>query len=248
MVLHRPIESTRPNRTSTRAQMFHSGVLELASLLHSSRAFRPRKNCCLFSLAGRAKPRNEKFQFQTLTGPAACGYCLVANQSLQFLRLSRSAFMKLLRSVLPSRTLGGILMLLLMVFAVPQMVNASPTSWTVSLGAQSADAASQAMAYLPNEIWIDAGDSVTWMSNTGEAHTVSFLLQPEAPAVAGSFPSTAVTRPNFQFTGPGSLFGCAGGNQGGPAPHPQKYLGCRQVPQVRSITRARLAHNARIAA
>jgi plastocyanin len=97
---------------------------------------------------------------------------------------------------------------------LPQAAKAQ-ASWNVSLGAQSSDASNQAMAFLPNEIWIDAGDSVTWTSQTGEAHTVSFLIQPEASAVPGSFPTTAVTRPNFQFTGPGSTFGCAGGNQGG---------------------------------
>jgi plastocyanin len=98
---------------------------------------------------------------------------------------------------------------------VPKGVQAQ---WKVTLGAQSTDAANQVMAFLPNEIWIDAGDSLTWTSDTGEAHTVTFLQQPETPATPGNFPTTALTRPNFQATGPGSLFGCAGGNQGGATP------------------------------
>jgi plastocyanin len=33
----------------------------------------------------------------------------------------------------------------------------------------------QALAFLPNEIWIHAGDSVTWTFNSNEIHTVTFL-------------------------------------------------------------------------
>jgi len=119
------------------------------------------------------------------------------------------------RALLFSKS-GWMLVLVLLLLFVPKAVQA--TTWEVALGAQSSDASRQAMAFLPNEIFIDAGDSVTWTSDTGEAHTVTFLQQPEAPATPGSFPTTAVTRPNFQATGPGSLFGCAGGNQGGTAP------------------------------
>jgi plastocyanin len=107
----------------------------------------------------------------------------------------------------------------------PELANAN-TNWSVTVGAQSPNATIQAMAFLPNEIWIDAGDSVTWQSNTGEAHTVSFLLQPEAAAVPGSFPATAQTRPSFNAAGP-APFGCAGNNQGGTTttPTPFPYTG-----------------------
>jgi plastocyanin len=43
------------------------------------------------------------------------------------------------------------------------------------VGAQSADLGRQAMAFLPNEIWIHVGDSITWTFSTDEIHTVSFL-------------------------------------------------------------------------
>lgn len=108
------------------------------------------------------------------------------------------------------------LALVLSILVLPKAVQA--TTWDVTLGSQTSDASRQAMAFLPNEIFIDAGDSVTWTSSTGEAHTVTFLQQPETAATPGSFATTAVTRPNFQATGPGSLFGCAGGNQGGASP------------------------------
>ena len=90
-------------------------------------------------------------------------------------------------------------------------------------GAQSADAAKQAMAFLPNEVWIDAGDSITWTSDTGESHTVTFPKQPEAPAAPGTFTGTSVTRPSFNAAGP-APFGCAGNNQGGASPNTESGL------------------------
>jgi plastocyanin len=76
-------------------------------------------------------------------------------------------------------------------------------TWKVSLGAQSNDMANQAMAFLPNELWIYQHDSITWTSNTNESHTVSFLKQ-----ASGGSPSVNTTRPNAGA-------GCTGGNQGG---------------------------------
>ena len=34
---------------------------------------------------------------------------------------------------------------------------------------------SQALAFLPNEIWIHAGDSITWPFASGDTYTVTFL-------------------------------------------------------------------------
>src|SRR5438132_11052197 len=44
-----------------------------------------------------------------------------------------------------------------------------------------------AMSFLPNELWIHAGDSVSWTSDTHEGHTVTFLtpVQPRPPFPAG---------------------------------------------------------------
>jgi plastocyanin len=56
------------------------------------------------------------------------------------------------------------------------------------VGAQSADMGRQALAFLPNEIWIHAGDSITWRWDADDIHTVTFL------------PST-LPRPDFT-TGP----------------------------------------------
>jgi plastocyanin len=48
-------------------------------------------------------------------------------------------------------------------------------NWQVQVGAQNGDRAHQALAFLPNEIWIHAGDSITWSFPVNEVHTVTFL-------------------------------------------------------------------------
>jgi plastocyanin len=63
-------------------------------------------------------------------------------------------------------------MLVLTVLIIPQVVEAQ---WQATVGAQSKNQAHQVLAFLPNEIWIHAGDSITWKFDTDEIHTVSFL-------------------------------------------------------------------------
>jgi len=59
-------------------------------------------------------------------------------------------------------------------FLLPQLLFAQ---WTASVGAESGDQGRQALAFLPNEIWIHAGDSITWRLVTkNEPHTVTFLI------------------------------------------------------------------------
>ncbi len=65
-------------------------------------------------------------------------------------------------------------MFVVAVLAVPQVVLAQ-AQWQATVGAQSKDKGHQALAFLPNEIWIHAGDSITWTFVTDEIHTVSFL-------------------------------------------------------------------------
>jgi plastocyanin len=47
--------------------------------------------------------------------------------------------------------------------------------WQITAGAEIPDRASQALAFLPNEIWIHTGDSIRWTFPTHERHTVTFL-------------------------------------------------------------------------
>lgn len=61
-------------------------------------------------------------------------------------------------------------------------------SWQATAGAQSRDMGNQALAFLPNEMWIHPGDSITWTFTTDEPHTVTFL---------STIPSQQI-RPRFQ--------------------------------------------------
>lgn len=58
---------------------------------------------------------------------------------------------------------------------LPRSVEAQQI-WKAAAGAQSKDMSKQAIAFLPNEMWIHAGDSVTWTSGSGDIHTVSFFV------------------------------------------------------------------------
>ena len=63
-------------------------------------------------------------------------------------------------------------MSVLAVLLVPSAVQAQ---WEGTVGAQSHDKGRQALAFLPNELWIHAGDSIEWKFPTDEIHTVTFL-------------------------------------------------------------------------
>ena len=71
--------------------------------------------------------------------------------------------------------------------------NVARAQWRATVGAQSWDSARQVLAFLPNELWIHAGDDVTWTFQAGEIHTVTFLATSSAAQV----------RPPFQVGCPG---------------------------------------------
>ncbi len=55
-------------------------------------------------------------------------------------------------------------------------VNSSgPRTWHVTLAFESGNHAIQGMAFLPNQIWVDVGDTITWTVKAGDIHTVTFL-------------------------------------------------------------------------
>jgi plastocyanin len=85
-------------------------------------------------------------------------------------------------------------MFLFAVLIVPQVLWAAPSApatpqptpgqtWFATVGAQSNDKGRQALAFLPNEIWIHAGDSITWRWDADDIHTVTFLpaTEPRPP-------------------------------------------------------------------
>jgi plastocyanin len=54
-------------------------------------------------------------------------------------------------------------------------VSALAETWQLLVGAQTGNKAHQALAFLPNEVWIHPGDSITWSFVVDEIHTVTFL-------------------------------------------------------------------------
>ena len=64
------------------------------------------------------------------------------------------------------------LMLVAGLLLLPQLLAAQ---WNATVGAESNDLGRQDLAFLPNEIWIHAGDSITWTVAAAEPHTVTFL-------------------------------------------------------------------------
>jgi plastocyanin len=71
------------------------------------------------------------------------------------------------------------LALALLAVCIPCSVYAQQ-NWKAGLGGQNKDMGKQAIAFLPNELWIHEGDNITWTSGTGEIHTVSFLIAGQA--------------------------------------------------------------------
>ena len=71
-------------------------------------------------------------------------------------------------------------------------------SWQVTAGAQSPDKAVQALAFLPNEIWIHAGDSIKWTFPVPEPHTVTFLTPGQVrPTFPAGCPGTTADGSSF---------------------------------------------------
>jgi len=70
--------------------------------------------------------------------------------------------------------------------ATPPLIGAAaadtptPRTWIVQAGEESPDHAIQGMAFLPSDIYIDQGDSITWTANSAEPHTVTFLADQTA--------------------------------------------------------------------
>lgn len=64
---------------------------------------------------------------------------------------------------------------LTMVLSALALASADAAQWNATVGAQSNDKGDQALAFLPNEIWIHAGDRITWTFDADEIHTLTFL-------------------------------------------------------------------------
>lgn len=93
----------------------------------------------------------------------------------------------------PGRVLIGVLALLTpaALYAAAGSAHAGVVSsnWTVLVGNQANHRAIQGARFLPGDITIDQGDSVTWQANSAEPHTVTFVNggQPQTPETLGGF-------------------------------------------------------------
>ena len=76
---------------------------------------------------------------------------------------------------------------LLIALSAPGLSSAE--TWQLQAGAESPNRGTQALAFLPNEIWIHTGDTVRWTFPTHERHTLTFLKpgQTRPPAFGPTF-------------------------------------------------------------
>jgi plastocyanin len=94
--------------------------------------------------------------------------------------------------VLSSRRFSGAVWAgLVLAFLVHHRVSAAGDEAKALVGAQSRDMGRQALAFLPSELWVHVGDSITWRFVTDENHTVTFL-------------KSGQVRPSFQVGCPGT--------------------------------------------
>jgi plastocyanin len=91
--------------------------------------------------------------------------------------------------------------LVLAVLNIPSAANAQ--TWNATVGAETKNEAKQADAFLPNELWIYAGDSITWkFAPQNEIHTVTFLTPGQVrPPFPVGCPGTTTSGPNNTFDG-----------------------------------------------
>ncbi len=78
-------------------------------------------------------------------------------------------------------------LILALLLTVLTAASAFAADWQAAVGAQSNDKGRQALAFLPNEIWIHAGDTITWSFQADDIHTITFLTsgQPRPPFPVG---------------------------------------------------------------
>src|SRR5258708_39073275 len=79
--------------------------------------------------------------------------------------------------------------------AVLTLSSVANAQWQGTVGAQSKDKGRQALAFLPNEIWIHAGDNVTWTADADDIHPITFLTSGQIR------PPFAVGCPGFSASG-----------------------------------------------
>lgn len=112
-------------------------------------------------------------------------------------------------------------LLVITFLAIASPLQAQQT-WNLKVGAESHDHANQADAFLPNEVWIYAGDSIQWTwQPINEPHTVSLL----APGQTRPTPPPPIGPPSGPPFGPPFYFGNPGPGPFTECPSPNPYNG-----------------------
>lgn len=88
-------------------------------------------------------------------------------------------------------TLAAVLMPVALSGAAVADSGKSFRTWTVQVGLESSNQAIQGMSFLPENIYINAGDKVTWRANAAEIHTVTFLAEGQSLDSTQPFNPTA---------------------------------------------------------
>lgn len=102
----------------------------------------------------------------------------------------------------------------LVALAVPQLVQAK-TTWQATVGAESHNLGRQALAFLPNELWVHVDDSIKFTFATEEVHTVTFLKpQQTRPANTAGCPSPDGSGQDGRTANPSDYDGSACVNSG----------------------------------
>lgn len=110
-----------------------------------------------------------------------------------------------LMSVRPRKSSVILAVLALLLAAVPALLGKTADAaikartWTVKVGAETRSGAVQTMAYGPKKIWINAGDTVHWVANSMEPHTVSFINAAH-PAVEFDLATAYMTKQTARHT------------------------------------------------
>ncbi len=109
--------------------------------------------------------------------------------------------------------------LLIAATVTPAALAADPVGWQAAAGSSTRDEAVQVNTFLPKDLTIDAGDSITWTVRSGEFHTVTFPSGTVPPPFiipiqgvpqinpAAAAPSGGPTYDGSAFTNSGLLFG-----------------------------------------
>lgn len=84
-----------------------------------------------------------------------------------------------------------------------------PVTWRVRVGAETPDMAVTAMRFLPRDVWVNVGDTVSWGTNSAEPHTVTFLAPGTGLPDFNPFDPTQTSR-----QGPSTYDGTAYANSG----------------------------------